>query len=226
MLLILFPGNCTFLLFYFRNGQKKWISLKRLVHLFFYLRMNVGLSSGLGKWLFRYPVYRSLYHLLDLGCWLSWHWLEKLMAALAWRACWLSLVCPSHYPLLLYLTFLCVPGGWRKLRQPGSIALWFPTGFCQWGTPKELSVAGIYSSSLLHVGSLQVSCIPWPKVTALVGYSWVSCNLYIPFVPSCPTVTSTLALCFLTHPQLSKVPLLHSSQNTQFETAICFLLGP
>lgn len=188
--------------------------------------MNVGLSSGLGKWLFRYPVYRSLYHLLDLGCWLSWHWLEKLMAALAWGHAGCLWFAPPTVLSSLILPFSVSLEADGNCGSQAPLPSGFQLGSASGGTPKELWVAGIYSSSLLHVGSLQVICIPWPKVTALVGYSWVSCNLYIPFVPSCPTVTSTLALCFLTHPQLSKVPLLNSSQNTQFETAICFLLGP
>lgn len=111
LLLILFPGNYTFLLFCFRNGQKKWISLKRLVHLYFCLIVNVGLFCGLRKWFLQGPGYwytsskpgtdsKNSCLTLSWGPGLSQHTL-----------------CPA-------LNFLCVPeGGWEL---PSRAPLPFP----------------------------------------------------------------------------------------------------
>lgn len=73
----------------FRNGQKKWIILKRLVHLYFCFVMNVGLFGG--AWKMVSPVYWLLYHLLEAGYWIIKHWLEKLLSSP------LLVGMPSHY---------------------------------------------------------------------------------------------------------------------------------
>lgn len=223
MLLILFPGNCTFLLFCFRNGQKKWISLKRLVYLLFLSQYECRPLLRAWKMAFLIPSVQIALPPLRLRVLVdsTLTWKAHAIPFLEGRAGYLCLPLPISSPPLSYLS-LCP---WR-LMDTASAGLRCPlvsngsaSGELQRNCGWKKSVVRIYSSSLLHVGSLQVSCIPWPKVTALVGYSWVSLH---PLAPSHPTVTSTLALCFLI-PTALKSPFIKLFSK---KTAICFLLGP
>lgn len=118
---------------------------------------------------------------------------------------------PISSPLLSYLS-LCT---WRLL-ETASAGLHSPLAshcFCQWRTPKERWAEeecgqNVYFPHLLPVGSLQVGCIPWPKVTASVEYPWVSWDLLIPchFVPNC--YYHIISLGFLIPPTAFKSPFI------------------
>lgn len=214
ILLILLPGNCTSLLFCFRNGQKKWISLKRLVHLIFVSLWILASSLGLGKCFLQYLVH--WYHFLAAGCQVIRHWLGKLLSSFflvgVLDVCCLPLLV---YSLPIPCLSLCV---WRPIGT-ASAGLHCPLA-CnwgrQWGTPKELGGrvwSEVYSSSHLHVRSLLFDCIPWPKVTASVlplvhPQLWFLflCFLSMPLPPLCPMLLAHYLLwTFLPHPQLWKV---------------------
>lgn len=234
ILLILLPGNCTSLLFCFRNGQKKWISLKRLVHLIFVSLWILASSLGLGKCFLQYLVH--WYHFLAAGCQVIRHWLGKLLSSFIVVICCLPLLV---YSLPISCLSLCV---WRPIGT-ASAGLRCPLA-CnwgrQWGTPKELGGrvwSEVYSPSHLHVRSLLFDCIPWPKVTAsvlpvvhpqLYSFSFcVSCLFLVfllyAFAPFMPNATSTLFLLdFLTPPTALK-SLYETPKSLIW---VCFLLDP
>lgn len=202
--------------FVFRNGQKKWISLKRLVHLIFVSLWILASSLGLGKSFLQYLVH--WYHFLAAGCQVIRHWLGKLLSSFIVVICCLPFLV---YSLPISCLSLCV---WRPIGT-ASAGLRCPLA-CNYeapvGTPKDLGGrvwSEVYSPTISTWGPFyliashgQRSQLQFYLVhPQLYSFSFL-CFLSLSCVsslclcpPLCPMLLAHYLFSFLTPPQLWKV---------------------